>query len=74
MQKNQVSIFEAGMANSDLIKNKEHANKRDVSEDQLNALISRNPIFFADKAITSNDTGSYTIIQMFEDILKKTRS
>ena len=62
------------MANSDLTKNKEHANKRDVSEDQLNALISRNPIFFADKAITSNDTGSYTIIQMFEDILKRTRS
>ena len=62
------------MANPDLTKNKEHANKRDVSEDQLNALISRNPIFFADKAITSNDTGSYTIIQMFEDILKRTRS
>ncbi len=52
----------------------EHATKRDVSEEQLNALISRNPIFFADKAITSNDTGSYTIVQMFEDILKRTRS
>ena len=58
----------------DPTKNKEHASTRDVSEEQLNALISRNPIFFADKAITSNETGSYTIIQMFEDILKRTRS
>ena len=52
----------------------ENSSVRHVTEDQLNALISRNPIFFSDKAIESNGAGTYTIIQMFEDILNRTRS
>ena len=32
-----------------------------VTEEQLNALIARNPIFCSDKSIRSNTDGGYTV-------------
>ena len=40
----------------------ENVNSRIVSEEQLNALVSRNPIFCADKTVYYNTDGSYVII------------
>ena len=37
-----------------------------VSEEQLNALIARNPIFCADKSILSNIEGGYTVISILK--------
>tara|TARA_B100001093_G_scaffold415651_1_gene406135 strand:- start:189 stop:371 length:183 start_codon:yes stop_codon:yes gene_type:complete len=40
----------------------ENVVSRIVSEEQLNALVSRNPIFCADKTIHYNTDGGYVII------------
>ena len=37
-----------------------------VTEEQLNALIARNPIFCADKSIFSNIEGGYTVISLLK--------
>ena len=37
-----------------------------VTEEQLNALIARNPIFCADKSILSNIEGGYTVISLLK--------
>ena len=51
------------VANKHMIptKNLNYVDSKVVSEEQLNALISRNPIFCADKSIYSNIDGGYTV-------------
>lgn len=39
----------------------DYVDSKVVTEEQLNALISRNPIFCADKSIRSNTDGGYTV-------------
>ncbi len=42
--------------------NLNYLDSKTVTEEQLNALIARNPIYCADKSIISNNEGGYTII------------
>jgi hypothetical protein len=44
--------------------NLDYVDSKVVSEEQLNALISRNPIFCADKSIRSNTDGGYTVTSL----------
>lgn len=44
--------------------NLDYVDSKVVSEEQLNALISRNPIFCSDQSIRSNTEGGYTVTSL----------
>jgi hypothetical protein len=44
--------------------NLDYVDSKVVTEEQLNALIFRNPIFCADKSIRSNTNGGYTVTSL----------